>query len=76
RLGIIGGMWVSTGLTLIVAGLALAMVRGAGKAQPGKFPALHPTAAKNGPAEHLPEPQTGNSQGNLTLPDNLLGRRD
>jgi hypothetical protein len=67
-------MWVSTGLTLIVAGLALAMVRG-GKAQPGKFPALHPTAAKNGPAEHLPEPQTG-IQGNLTLPDNLLGRRD
>lgn len=33
RLGIIGGMWVSTGLTLIVAGLALAMVREAGKAQ-------------------------------------------
>ncbi len=33
RLGIIGGMWVSTGLTLIVAGLALAIVREAGKAQ-------------------------------------------
>ncbi|MBR7374601.1 MFS transporter [Klebsiella pneumoniae] len=33
RLGIIGGMWVSTGLTLIVAGLVLAMVREAGKAQ-------------------------------------------
>jgi hypothetical protein len=31
-------MWVSTGLTLIVAGLALAMVRGAGKTQPGKLP--------------------------------------
>ncbi|HIC1021603.1 TPA: MFS transporter [Klebsiella pneumoniae] len=33
RLGIIGGMWVSTGLTLIVTGLALAIVREAGKAQ-------------------------------------------
>ena len=76
RLGIIGGMWVSTGLTLIVAGLALAMVRGAGTVQPGKLSALRTAAAKNGPAEHLPEPQTGNSQGNLTLPDNLLGRRD
>ena len=76
RLGIIGGMWVSTGLTLIVAGLALAIVRGAGTVQPGKLSALRTAAAKNGPAEHLPEPQTGNSQGNLTLPDNLLGRRD
>ncbi|HDK6716853.1 TPA: MFS transporter [Klebsiella quasipneumoniae] len=76
RLGIVGGMWISTGLTLIVAGLALAMVRGAGTVQPGKLSALRTAAAKNGPAEHLPEPQTGNSQGNLTLPDNLLGRRD
>lgn len=30
-----------------------------GQGTAGKFPALHPTAAKNGPAEHLPEPQTG-----------------
>ncbi len=53
---------MSTGLTLIVAGLALAMVRGADTVQPGKLSALRTAAAKNGPAEHLPEPQTGNSQ--------------
>jgi hypothetical protein len=38
RLGIIGGMWVSTGLTLIVAGLALAMVRGRARHSRANFP--------------------------------------
>lgn len=55
RLGIVGGMWISTGLTLIVAGLALAMARSVGKTEPDKRPALCP-GAKRGPAEHLPEP--------------------
>jgi hypothetical protein len=35
-------MWISTGLTLIVAGLALAMARSVGKTEPDKRPALCP----------------------------------
>ncbi|WP_202024814.1 MFS transporter [Klebsiella quasipneumoniae] len=56
RLGIVGGMWISTGLTLIVAGLALAMVRGAGKEQTERveeYPAtaVNQPVAKNGIAK-------------------------